>query len=95
MQTISANLLADGLVVYFVAPGSWTRDLAKAKTFATDEETDAALELAKADVKQNLIVDPFAVDVTTEEPDALEAVSLRNAIRAKGPTINFLPKTAS
>jgi hypothetical protein len=95
LQIISANDLSDGMVVYFVVPGTWTRDIAQAKTFASESDVEAGLALAKGDVKNDLIVDPFAVDVTATASDGLEAVSLRNAIRAKGPTVSFLPKSAS
>ncbi len=91
LKVISANDLADGTVVYAKAEGSWTRAIAEAKTFASEAEIDAGLILAKADEKRDLIVDPFAADVQLTEDGKLEAVSLRNAIRAKGPTIAFLP----
>ncbi len=91
-KIISANRLTDGLVVYFVAEGSWTLDFAAAKIFAEDDELDAGLKLAKSDEKRNLIVEPFAVAVEAAGAKSVSAVSLRNSIRAKGPTIDFLPR---
>jgi sulfite reductase (NADPH) hemoprotein beta-component len=78
-------------VVYLVAEGSWTVDINQAKRFASDEEVETGLKLAKADEKRNLIVEPFAVAVETEAK-GLEALTLRNAIRAKGPTIDYRPR---
>jgi sulfite reductase (NADPH) hemoprotein beta-component len=90
LKVISANDLADGTVVYFKSEGAWTKEITQAKTFTSDDEIAAGLALAKADEKRDLIVDPFAVDVLSKDGH-LEAVSLRNAIRANGPTIKFLP----
>ncbi len=95
LKIISANGLADGVVVYFIAAGLWTKEIAKAKTFASEEELEAGIALAKTDEKHHLIVDPFDVEVNASDTGALEAKSLRNAIRAAGPTIDFLPHTAS
>lgn len=96
LKIISANALTDGLVVYFVTAGCWTHEIAQARTFASDAELEAGMGLAKADEKRNLIVDSTAVEVTPAAGGkSLEAVSLRNAIRAKGPTVDFMPRTAS
>lgn len=94
LKVISANGLADGIVVYFVAAGVWTKEMAKAKTFSSDEDVKSALVLAKADVANRLIVDPFDVEIKASAAGDLEPVSMRNAIRANGPTIDFLPHTA-
>ncbi len=91
-KIISANRLCDGLVVYFVAEGAWTLDLAEAKTFVDEDALDAGLKLAKSDEKRNLIVEPFAVAVEAAGTKDIAALSLRNSIRAKGPTIDFLPR---
>jgi hypothetical protein len=91
-KIISANRLSDGLVVYFAAEGTWTLDIAGAKSFATEAELDAGLKFAKSDEKRNLVVDPFAVAVEAAGAKAVAPLSLRNAIRAKGPTIAYLPQ---
>ncbi|WP_020176409.1 DUF2849 domain-containing protein [Methyloferula stellata] len=90
LKIISANRLQDGIVVYAVAEGSWTADIDQAKRFTSEAEIEAGLKQAKTDEKRNLIVDPFAVDVEAEAK-GLEALTLRNAIRAKGPTIDYRP----
>jgi hypothetical protein len=91
-QVITANRLSDGVVVYFVQNGAWTAELDQANCFASTSELEAGLSLAKADEKRNLIVDPFAVDLKATNEKTLEPVSLRNAIRAKGPTIDYRPR---
>jgi hypothetical protein len=91
LKIISANRLGDGIVVYFAAEGSWTPDIGSAKRFGPEADIEAALKLAKADEKRNLVVDPFVVDVAVEA-EGLEALTRRNAIRAKGPTIDYRPR---
>jgi hypothetical protein len=90
-QVISANRLIDGLVVYAGCDDSWVHELGEAKIFTSKAEAEAALLLAQNDVKCNLVVDPCLVEVT-EEVSGVRAVTLRESIRAQGPTIDFLPQ---
>ena len=91
-QVISANRLIDGIVVYAGRDGAWADALGAAKIFTSKAEAEAALLLAQNDVKRNLVVDPCLVEVT-EEANGVRAVTLRESIRAQGPTIDFLPQT--
>jgi hypothetical protein len=91
LKIISANRLGDGIVVYLVAESTWTSDIDQAKRFTSEADIAAGLTLAKTDEKRNLVVDPFAVDVEVEAK-GLEALTLRNAIRAKGPTVDYRPR---
>ncbi len=90
-QVISANRLVDGIVVYAGRNGAWADALGKAKILTSKAEAEAALLLAQNDVKRNLVVDPCLVEVT-EEASGVRAVTLRESIRAQGPTIDFLPQ---
>jgi hypothetical protein len=91
-KVISANRLADGIVVYAGRDGSWSERLSQAKIFASKAEAEAGLLVAQNDAKRNLVVEPIVVEVT-EDASGLRAVTLREAIRARGPTIDFLPRT--
>ncbi len=91
-KVISANRLADGTVVYAGRDGSWFERLSQAKIFASKAEAEAGLLVAQNDAKRNLVVEPVVVEVT-EDAGGLRAVTLREAIRARGPTIDFLPRT--
>jgi Protein of unknown function (DUF2849) len=91
-KVISANRLDDGIVVYTSRDGSWSERLSHAKIFASKAEAEAGLLVAQNDAKQNLVVEPVAVEVT-DDASGLRAVTLREAIRARGPTIDFLPRT--
>jgi hypothetical protein len=91
-KVISANRLADGIVVYAGRDGSWSERLSQAKVFASKAEAEAGLLIAQNDAKRNLVVEPVVVEVTGDA-SGLRAVTLREAIRARGPTIDFLLRT--
>jgi hypothetical protein len=91
-KVICANRLADGIVVYADRDGSWSERLSQAKIFASKAEAEAGLLIAQNDAKRNLVVEPVEVEVA-EDAGGLRAVTLREAIRARGPTIDFLPRT--
>src|ERR1700730_14160837 len=91
-KVISANRLADGIVVYAGRDGSWSEQLSQAKIFPSKAEAEAGLLVAQNDAKRNLVVEPVEVEVT-EDASGLRAVTLREIIRARGPTIDFLPRT--
>ncbi|MGH6841628.1 MAG: DUF2849 domain-containing protein [Methylocella sp.] len=90
-SVICANRLADGIVAYVGRDGAWVTRLSQAKIFAGKAEAEAGLLVAQDDAKRNLVVEPVLVEVT-EDAGALRAVTLREAIRARGPTIDFLPR---
>jgi Protein of unknown function (DUF2849) len=91
-KVITANRLADGIVVYAGRGGSWSERLSQAKIFASKAEAEAGLLIAQNDAKRNLVVEPVVVEVA-EDAGGLRAVTLREIIRARGPTIDFLPRT--
>jgi hypothetical protein len=91
-SVITANRLADGTVVYVGRDGAWAERLSQATIFASKAEAEAGLLFAQNDAKRNLVVEPVVVEVI-REASGLRAVTLREAIRALGPTIDFLPRT--
>jgi sulfite reductase (NADPH) hemoprotein beta-component len=91
-KVISANRLGDGAVVFTAQNGAWIEAIDQAALYASEAEAQARLAVVREDVKRNLIVDPFLVDVAADG-DRLRAVSLRDEIRARGPTIDYAPKT--
>ena len=83
---ISANRLTDGTVI-FLSGENWVEDLDDAQRFADQAAADAALEArGKADAARNLLVDP-TVFALREAGGRVEAAHIREAIRAKGPTV--------
>ena len=89
LKVISANRLADGIVVYAGQGGAWFERLNDACLLATAEEAQAGLALAQADAARNLVVEPCLVDVT-QDANGLNPATLRESIRARGPTVDFL-----
>lgn len=90
-KVICANRLADGIVVYVGRDGDWAERLSQAKIFADKVEAEAGLIVAQNDAKRNLVVEPVVVEVIGDA-GGLQPMTLREAIRARGPTIDFLPR---
>ncbi len=84
MEIITANSLADGLVVFHGADG-WTVNVDQATVFDDKTALAAALERAKADAALNLIVDPYPIAVA-RDGSRVVPTRLRERIRAAGPT---------
>jgi hypothetical protein len=91
-QVITANRLTDGIVVYVGHDGAWTGQLNKAKLFTSKAAAEEGMLAARDDAKRNLVVEPCLIDVT-DEASGRRALTLRESIRARGPTIDFLPQS--
>lgn len=88
-KLITANHLADGLVVFLTADGGWSYRLADARVIA-DAELDAALAHAKAQHEARIVVDPYEIEATIEADGLPVPVRLRERIRAAGgPTVTY------
>ena len=85
-DVIAASRLADGLVVFLVKDGSWTEDFNRAAVYADKSATDEAIARAQGDEAANVVVEPYAVPVE-ERNGHVAPKSLREAIRAAGPTV--------
>ncbi len=84
---ITANRLIEGDVVYMISLGDdvdWTTDIAKAHTFPTAERGNAVLT-AENSVKANVVVGPYAVEITGKN----EPLGTKEKIRSDGPTVAF------
>jgi sulfite reductase (NADPH) hemoprotein beta-component len=91
---VTANRLRDGIVIYRDAEGAWVETIDQALILDDTTQAQTALEAARADERKNLIIDPFLAEVILEAQGP-KAVTMRNAIRAKGPTIDYLPHCSS
>lgn len=89
-QVISANTLARGLVVFYGAGGAWVDDIARAAVYHDKAAAEAGLAAAKLDEARARVIDVFLVD-QKDGAEGRAALTLRNAIRAYGPTIDYLP----
>lgn len=84
-QSIIANRLSDGLVVFFVSTGQWTEIVDSAAVFAEGEAAQQQLTLARADELTCLVIDPNLIDVEVTD-GRVRPTAIREAIRAFGPT---------
>ena len=87
MHIITANRLADGLVVFRSGNGRWSQIITSAERLEDETAVEAALESALADVRSNRVVDPYAVEVVIPAlgKDPVPA-RFRERIRVNGPT---------
>ena len=84
-KTVTAWETASGNVVWMRADQTWTQDASELGVFASDA-AEAALESAKA--QEGAITDPYFMEVTAEGKVAGRE-SLRETIRANGPTVPY------
>ena len=83
---VTASRLTRGDVVYQHADGSWAESFDDAAVYHTKLEADAALARAGKDVEARLVVAAYLFEVAEEDGNAVPA-SVREKIRAKGPTV--------
>jgi hypothetical protein len=83
---VTAWRLRDGLVVYRGAAGIWDESFDDAEVLTVRDAADKALESAQADEKARVVVGPYLIQVI-EEDGAPAPMSVRERIRAKGPTV--------
>ncbi len=86
---ITASRLLEGDVVYMIRGDDetcWTTDIAAASTFATVDRGNA-IALAEAGVASNLVVGPYAIEITGKNIP----LGTKEKIRSEGPTVAFGP----
>lgn len=88
LKAVTANRLADGVVVYLGTDG-WVEIIAAARSVEGKEVAAALLAEAEADVAACRVVGPYVIDVTPGEGGTLQATTGRERIRALGPTIRL------
>lgn len=90
-KIVTANTLATGHVVFLGVDGSWVQAVADAASYVDAEAAEAGLAIARVAQQQGLIVDAFVTDRGPDK-DGRSAMTLRDTIRAYGPTISYLPQ---
>ena len=89
-KVITANTLATGTVVFYGADGAWVDAIADATVYDDATTAEAGLFEAKRDEARAIVVDAFIVD-RSPDADGKTKMTLRDTIRAYGPTIEYLP----
>jgi hypothetical protein len=88
-KLITANHLANGLVVFLTAKGGWSYKLADARVIP-EVELEAALAIAKSQHEAGIVVDPYEIEATVDTDGLPVPVRLRERIRAAGgPTVTY------
>ena len=87
-QAVTGNHAATGLVVFRTGKGAWSHSLSEAQIAQTEDSAEALLALAMADAADNIVVDPYLIDVAKDER-GVRALKFREAIRAEGPTVGY------
>lgn len=85
-ETVTANRLTDGAVVYLDEQGNWTPEFRRAAPLADADARAAALAVAEASARANVVVEPYAIELEMRAGH-LAPRTLRERIRAEGPTI--------
>ena len=85
-DVITANRLADGVVVFQTSDSGWSEDFNRAAVRPDATAAAAALARAKEDEAANLVVDAYFFPVEIRNGHVAPK-ALREAIRAAGPTI--------
>ncbi|HEV8015679.1 MAG TPA: DUF2849 domain-containing protein [Stellaceae bacterium] len=84
MQIVTGNRLRDGAVVYFTGAGAWSPAIDEALV-AEDDHANALLAEAQVGPAPLPAIGPVLIEVT-RQGDHLRPASLRERIRAAGPT---------
>ncbi len=86
-KVVTANRLGDGMVVYLDTAGGWSEYVEAARVAQSEAQSAEILALAEAPAQATRVVGPYLMDVSLEN-GAPRAVSNREIIRAKGPTVH-------
>lgn len=87
-KIVTANDLATGQVL-FLADRRWVTSVQDATIHGSAEAAEAALDFARLDAARCIIVDPFVTDIETGPTVGRPKMTLRDTIRAYGPTIRY------
>jgi hypothetical protein len=89
-HAVTANRLRDGVPVYRIADGGWSTDLAASAQLATAGEAEAIAAAADAVNGADAVVGAYAITIAIDGA-TVRPTSLRERIRADGPTVQKLP----
>jgi hypothetical protein len=85
-SVLTANRLADGIVVFLDIDGTWSESLAVAIVARSPDEAKALEDRGARDAARNLVVEPYLVEVR-EDGGRLIPIRTREHVRALGPSI--------
>lgn len=86
-QVLTANLLKGGNVVFLAGDGTWTSDIGQADIAETAEAATGLEKLGAFSTENNIIVDPYLIEVAIEADGRVRPVKYREFLRTQGPTV--------
>lgn len=84
-RVVTGNRLRDGVPVYFAGAGRWSPVLEEAHHVAA-AEAEALLAEAQQDAPPHPVIAPYVIEAVLRD-GSLRPLSLREEIRAFGPTV--------
>ncbi len=90
---ITGSSTDDGGPLYLQASGDWSRRFDHGQVLDAESRCDAALERARGE--QRLVCDPYAIEVHVDEVGRPTPTSLKQRIRAEGPTVSLVEASPS
>src|ERR1700712_3426676 len=88
-HAVTANRLRDGVPVFRTADGGWSTDLAASGQLASAEEAEKIAAAAGAINGREAVGGAYAITIEIDGA-AVKPTSLRERIRAEGPTVQPL-----
>ncbi len=85
-EMITANRLADGIVVFLDGENGWSEDFHLGAIFEDAASKAQGLAAAAKAAQANLVVDPYPIELEMRAGH-LAPKALRERIRATGPTV--------
>jgi hypothetical protein len=89
-HAVTANRLQDGRVVFRTVNGGWSLDVAESGIEPSEAAANAVVAEVNANANAQDVVEVYAVEMNVSGRSP-RPVRLREAIRAMGPTIAYLP----
>jgi hypothetical protein len=83
---LTANRLADGIVVFLNFEGAWSETFAEAVVARSPDEARALEDRGAHDALRNRVVEPYLIEVR-EAVGALSPVRYRERVRVAGPSM--------
>ena len=89
LKVITSHRLDDGLVVFLMPDGNWSREIAAARLLEDAANLEEATTYANAQHDARVVIEPYAIEVQVSETGPVP-IRLRERIRAEhGPTVVY------
>lgn len=89
-RIVTANRLGDGQVVFLTAGGNWSTAIDNSVLAEDDAFAEELLAIGERAERDCQVIGPYLIEVR-HKAGAIEAVAIRESIRANGPTVAYGP----